>query len=125
VVGEVLGDGITFTSSTVSALNPATICLDLNVNINQDLTSFPVMDFAVGTSTTVGQPMGLSGITPANMPSQTPWCGQVTASGTYYPIIRSSTYLTDTPSNSATGQAPVVLTVIAAVVLALAAVRTA
>ena len=52
VVGQVVGSGISATFSSVPGAF-INICLNSDVNIDQDISNFPVVDFANGTLTTL------------------------------------------------------------------------
>jgi hypothetical protein len=89
VVGQIIGNGkqIIFSSSPSTAV---TICLDEDLNINQDLVSYSAYDFVNGTSGSLGEPMGLT-----VSKNGTSYCADVTpfTSAVLVPILRYANYL--------------------------------
>lgn len=97
IVGQIVGSGVTF--QLPAGTTSLTLCLSISASIDQDSTAFPVRDFASGTETTVGMPLGLPVYT-----RNSQYCALVTTSGTFYPIRRATNYASTTtgytPTNS-------------------------
>jgi len=121
IVGELVGNAQTIGSTVpVSASNPLTLCLDILVNIDQNVAAFPVADFAtVSANGGVGNPLNLAiTFNPVGWPQTTAsqFCATVTTTGTYFPVIHRSDWATATSSASATKPVAAIMAIAAMIV---------
>lgn len=86
IIGQRIGDGSVRTFDPEPSI-PVRICLDINNQITQATTAFPMYDFAKGVVSNQnrpGEPMLLSNVSVEG----NQLCSEINSSGTYYPIRR-------------------------------------
>jgi hypothetical protein len=98
--GQLVGNGKYIKFSSLAVTN-VTVCLDKDLNIDQDTVNYPVLDFAKGSGDDLGSPLRVNVTEVGNQ-----YCGSVNpfTSATWFPIRRMASFTAIPDSTSVSSQ---------------------
>ncbi|KAJ3309898.1 hypothetical protein HDV04_005528 [Boothiomyces sp. JEL0838] len=108
IVGQLVGNGQQYVFSQMPT-GSVSICLSLDLSINQNNVTYPVPDFVNMTNNALGVPLNISVTNNGNQ-----YCGSVPAfqSGTFYPVLRMVSRVDGSYAVSSTTTVPALTTTI-------------